>query len=62
MLADCASEIYKARLMLLHIAYKAEQGMDLRNENGIAKGVFSQHGASSSRYCTATARRTRLQP
>ena len=37
MLADCASEIYKARLMLLHIAYKAEQGMDLRNENGIAK-------------------------
>ena len=37
MLADCASEIYKARLMLMHIAYKAEQGMDLRNENGIAK-------------------------
>ncbi|MAI16151.1 MAG: acyl-CoA dehydrogenase, partial [Gammaproteobacteria bacterium] len=37
MLADCASEIYKARLILLHIAYKAEQGMDLRNENGIAK-------------------------
>ena len=37
MLADCASEIYKARLMLLHIAYKAENGMDLRNENGIAK-------------------------
>ena len=28
---------YKARLMLLHIAYKAERGMDLRNENGIAK-------------------------
>ena len=37
MIADCASEIYKARLMLLHIAYKAENGMDLRNENGIAK-------------------------
>jgi acyl-CoA dehydrogenase len=37
MMADCASEIYKARLMLLHIAYKAENGMDLRNENGIAK-------------------------
>lgn len=37
MLADCASEIYKARLMLMHIAYKAEMGMDLRNENGIAK-------------------------
>lgn len=37
MLADCASEIYIARLMLMHIAYKAENGMDLRNENGIAK-------------------------
>ncbi|MEM7216918.1 MAG: acyl-CoA dehydrogenase family protein [Pseudomonadota bacterium] len=37
MLADCAAEIYKARLMLLHIAYKAENGMDLRQENGIAK-------------------------
>ncbi|MEJ6705263.1 MAG: acyl-CoA dehydrogenase family protein [Pseudomonadales bacterium] len=37
MMADCASEIYKARLMLLHIAYKAENGMDLKQENGIAK-------------------------
>jgi acyl-CoA dehydrogenase len=37
MLADCASEIYIARLMLLHIAYKAEKKMDLRQENGIAK-------------------------
>ncbi|MFT7686914.1 MAG: acyl-CoA dehydrogenase [Candidatus Azotimanducaceae bacterium] len=37
MMADCASEIYKARLMLLHIAYKAEKGMDLKQENGIAK-------------------------
>ena len=37
MLADCASELYIARLMLMHIAYKAENGMDLRNENGIAK-------------------------
>ena len=37
MLADCAAEIYKARLMLLHVAYKAENGMDLRQENGIAK-------------------------
>lgn len=37
MMADCASEIYKARLMLLHIAYKAENGMDLNQENGIAK-------------------------
>lgn len=37
MLADCAAELYKARLMLLHIAYKAEKGLDLRHENGIAK-------------------------
>ncbi|MDZ7727128.1 MAG: acyl-CoA dehydrogenase family protein [Dehalococcoidia bacterium] len=37
MLADCATELYIARLMLLHIAYKAEKGMDLRQENSIAK-------------------------
>jgi acyl-CoA dehydrogenase len=37
MLADCAAEIYKARLMLLHIAYKAEKGDDIRQENSIAK-------------------------
>jgi acyl-CoA dehydrogenase len=37
MLADCASQLYIARLMLMHIAYKAENGLDLRNENGIAK-------------------------
>jgi len=42
MLADCASELYMARLMLLHIAYKAERGLDLRQENGIAK-VFLAH-------------------
>src|SRR6201985_1414904 len=37
MIAECASQLYIARLMLMHIAYKAEKGMDLRNENGIAK-------------------------
>jgi acyl-CoA dehydrogenase len=37
MLADCASQLYIARLMLLHIAYKAEHKMDIRQENGIAK-------------------------
>ena len=31
-----------ARLMLLHIAYKAEKGLDLRQENSIAK-VFLAH-------------------
>ncbi|MGE3648893.1 MAG: acyl-CoA dehydrogenase family protein [Reyranellaceae bacterium] len=42
MLADCASELYIARLMLLHIAYKAEKGMDLTQENSIAK-VYLAH-------------------
>lgn len=37
MIADCASQLYMARLMLLHIAYKAEKGLDLRQENSIAK-------------------------
>ncbi len=37
MLAECASELYIARLMLMHIAYKAENKMDMRQENGIAK-------------------------
>lgn len=42
MLADCASELYMARLVLLHIAYKAEKGLDMRQENSIAK-VFLAH-------------------
>ncbi|MEM1248184.1 MAG: acyl-CoA dehydrogenase family protein [Acidobacteriota bacterium] len=42
MLADCASQLYMARLVLLHIAYKAENGMDLRQENSIAK-VYLAH-------------------
>jgi acyl-CoA dehydrogenase len=37
MLAECATQLYISRLMLLHIAYKAEKGMDLRQENSIAK-------------------------
>ena len=36
------SELYIGRLMLLHIAYKAEKGLDLRQENSIAK-VFLAH-------------------
>jgi len=42
MLAECATELYIARLMLLHIAYKAEKGLDMRQENGIAK-VYLAH-------------------
>ncbi|WP_029115730.1 acyl-CoA dehydrogenase family protein [Mycobacterium sp. URHB0044] len=37
MLADCAEKLYLARLMVLHIAYKMEHGLDLRQENSIAK-------------------------
>ena len=37
MLADCATQLYMARLMVLHIAYKAEHGLDIRRENGMAK-------------------------
>src|SRR6201987_6011596 len=42
MLAEFASQLYIGRLMLLHIAYKAEKGMDFRQENSIAK-VFLAH-------------------
>ncbi len=42
MMAECASQLYISRLMLLHIAYKAEKGMDMRQENSIAK-VYLAH-------------------
>src|SRR5438477_636564 len=42
MLADCASELYIGRLMLLPIAYTAAQGLDIRQENSIAK-IFHAH-------------------
>src|SRR5258707_10310767 len=44
MLAECASQLYIGRLMLLHIAYKAEKGIDLRQEKSIAKGYLGQMG------------------
>lgn len=37
MLAECAEKLYLTRLMILHIAYKMENGLDLRQENSIAK-------------------------
>jgi acyl-CoA dehydrogenase len=37
MLADCAEKLYATRLMILHLAYKMERGLDLRQENSIAK-------------------------
>ncbi len=42
MMAECASQLYIARLMLLHIAYKAEHSLDMRQENSIAK-VYLAH-------------------
>lgn len=42
MLAECASQLYISRLMLLHIAFKAEKGLDMRQENSIAK-VYLAH-------------------
>jgi acyl-CoA dehydrogenase len=42
MLSDCAEKIYLTRLMILHIAYKLERGMDLRQENSIAKTYIAR--------------------
>ncbi len=41
MLADCAADLYISRLMVLHIAYKMERGLDLRQENSIAKNFIA---------------------
>jgi acyl-CoA dehydrogenase len=37
MLAECAEKLYVTRLMILHIAYKMEQGITVLQENSIAK-------------------------
>jgi acyl-CoA dehydrogenase len=41
MLADCAAKLYITRLMVLHIAYKMERGLDLSQENSIAKNYIA---------------------
>jgi acyl-CoA dehydrogenase len=41
MLADCAEQLYLTRLMVLHLAYKMEHGLDLRQENSIAKNYIA---------------------
>ena len=56
------SELYIGRLMLLHIAYKAEKGLDIRQENSIAKIFHGAHGAQGDRHRDPAARRARLQP
>ena len=41
MLAGCARDLYIARLMVLHIAYKMEHGLDIGQENSIAKNFIA---------------------
>ncbi|MXP23517.1 acyl-CoA dehydrogenase [Gordonia sp. HNM0687] len=41
MLADCARDLYIARLMVMHIAYRMESGLDISNENSIAKNFMA---------------------
>jgi acyl-CoA dehydrogenase len=41
MLADCARDLYIARLMVLHIAYRMEHGLDIAQENSIAKNFVA---------------------
>jgi acyl-CoA dehydrogenase len=41
MLARCAQDLYIARLMVLHIAYKLEHGQEIGQENSIAKNFIA---------------------
>ena len=41
MLADCARDLYIARLMVLHIAYRMEHGLDIAHQNSIAKNFMA---------------------
>jgi len=40
-LAECATQLYVTRLMVLHIAYKMERGLDLTQENAMAKNYIA---------------------
>ncbi len=65
MLAECASELYMARLMLLHIAYKAEKGLDLRRRIPSPRSSsrtwctrsLTRRSSSTARSATAAIRR-----
>lgn len=41
MLADCARDLYLSRLLILHIAYKMENGLPMAQENSIAKNFLA---------------------
>ncbi len=60
MLADCASELYMARLMLLHIAYKAERGTGPAAGELHRQGVPGPHGPQSGRHRHPAPRGARL--
>jgi acyl-CoA dehydrogenase len=62
MLAECASQLYIGRLMLLHIAYKAEKGSGFAAGKLDREGVSGAHGTPCDRHRDPAARRARLQP
>ena len=62
MLADCASELYIGRLMLLHIAYKAEKGHGHPAGKLDRQDLPCPHGAQGDRHRDPAARRARLLP
>jgi acyl-CoA dehydrogenase len=41
MLADCGRDLYIARLVILHVAYRMENGLDITQENSIAKNFIA---------------------
>jgi acyl-CoA dehydrogenase len=41
MLADCARDLYIARLLVLHLAYMMEHSLDISQENSIAKNFIA---------------------
>ena len=60
MLAECATQLYIARLMLLHIAYKAEHKHGPAAGELDRQGLSGQHGAPRGRHRHPAARRARL--
>ena len=62
MLADCAEQLYITKLLILHIAYKMERGLDLRQENSIAKNYIAHMLHNVDRHRAADPRLARLHP
>ena len=62
MLAECAEKLYITRLMILHIAYKMDRGLDLRQENSIAKTYIAHMLQRRHRHRHPDPRLARLHP